>query len=304
MTSKRLYVGNISSSVTDTDIEQLFSKFGKVCAVDIRSKTVDDKSKCFAFVDLEIDDASVPRVIKRLNCTKWKGQEISIQVAKESFMDRLKKEREESRESMNNNSKPVKPAFPIKRAQNNRIEHRQMSKITKFDDVPDVSSAEQQTLIKAALVSGKQLNKRVVFDNSTETNTEKKKKLFNDDDDTEELSIDTSFQDKLGKKKKSVLGKSISRKPRVSDDKKSLKSSLLIPRFDPSKLSDTEKYELKAKNNSPEKDKRSDEIDENEKAEEQQSEVSKERYYEVSSSLKDIWKRKEDEPQNSFSISQ
>jgi len=95
--SRRLYVGNLFPEVTDDDIKKRFSKFGSVTKVEIKSKRdIDGEvTETFAFIDLGSGDRGLADCIAGLNNTKWKGKVMKLQQAKESFMERLARERRE-----------------------------------------------------------------------------------------------------------------------------------------------------------------------------------------------------------------
>ncbi|XP_066285553.1 nucleolar protein 8-like isoform X2 [Branchiostoma lanceolatum] len=92
----RLYVGGLFCEVTDTDLMGRFEKFGAVSSVDIVRRR-DDKGKpgrTFAFINLTTTDQKLKKCMAVYNKSKWKGHDMQIQVAKESFLARLAKERQ------------------------------------------------------------------------------------------------------------------------------------------------------------------------------------------------------------------
>ncbi|XP_013383519.1 nucleolar protein 8 isoform X2 [Lingula anatina] len=95
---KRLYVGGLFEEVTEDDLRTKFARFGNINGIDIRLQKdltgVNAGSKTFAYLDISITDADLKKCINMYNKTKWKGREVKIQLAKESFLDRLKRERE------------------------------------------------------------------------------------------------------------------------------------------------------------------------------------------------------------------
>ena len=99
MSSRRFYVGNLSTEIKDSDITKLFGKFGTVDKIEIKNKSdLDGKVlTTFAFVSFnEISEDNVAKCIQRLNNSLWKKQTIKVQQAQESFLCRLQKEREEA----------------------------------------------------------------------------------------------------------------------------------------------------------------------------------------------------------------
>jgi len=94
---KRLFVGNLFPAVTEQDLLDRFAKFGTVSKVEIKTKKdIDGKViDTFAFIDLGVSDGGLSKCISSLGNTKWKGNMVKIQQARESFMERLARERRE-----------------------------------------------------------------------------------------------------------------------------------------------------------------------------------------------------------------
>ncbi|XP_078677891.1 nucleolar protein 8-like isoform X2 [Branchiostoma floridae x Branchiostoma belcheri] len=110
--STRLYVGGLFCEVTDADLIGRFEKFGQVSSVDIVRRT-DDKGKperTFAYVNLTTTDQKLKKCMAVYNKSKWKGHDMQIQVAKESFLERLAKEREATK--MELSTKKLSPERP------------------------------------------------------------------------------------------------------------------------------------------------------------------------------------------------
>ena len=67
--SKRFYVGNLSSDITEAELRGLFERFGPVAGVDVKSKRDIDGhvTASFAFVKVDnLSDVDVSNVIKVL----------------------------------------------------------------------------------------------------------------------------------------------------------------------------------------------------------------------------------------------
>lgn len=91
---KRLFVGNLGSSVTDNDLKEKFARFGEVENVELHTKKDESGKpfKTFAYLDLNIDQEKLVNCIKTYNNAKWKGSAIVVQVAKESYIQRIQRE--------------------------------------------------------------------------------------------------------------------------------------------------------------------------------------------------------------------
>ena len=106
--SKRFFVGNLFPDVGGEDLAKLFGRFGSV-ASEIKNKTdIDGKVvSTFAFVTVT-GGAEASDVIREYNGLKWKRHSIRVQVAQESFMQRLARERQEK---MKNFSTEIDPSY-------------------------------------------------------------------------------------------------------------------------------------------------------------------------------------------------
>ncbi|KAF5283853.1 hypothetical protein FQA39_LY04673 [Lamprigera yunnana] len=101
---KRLFINNLQSKISENDILEKFNNYGSVQLVDIKSRKnpVGSQAPNFAYINITIEDHALHKCITDLTNNAWKGQFINVQVAKESFIDRLKREREENEEKGNN----------------------------------------------------------------------------------------------------------------------------------------------------------------------------------------------------------
>ena len=105
--SKRFFVGNLFPDVGADDLAKLFGRFGSV-ASEIKKKTdIDGKVvSTFAFVTVTGGDAEASDVIREYNGLKWKKHSIRVQVAQESFMQRLARERQEKLKNFSTENDP------------------------------------------------------------------------------------------------------------------------------------------------------------------------------------------------------
>uniref|UniRef100_G1PRS8 Nucleolar protein 8 n=1 Tax=Myotis lucifugus TaxID=59463 RepID=G1PRS8_MYOLU len=94
----RLFVGGLGQSVSEADLQSQFSRFGDVSDVEIITRKDDqgNPQKVFAYINIRVAESDLKKCMSVLNNTKWKGGTLQIQLAKESFLHRLAREREEA----------------------------------------------------------------------------------------------------------------------------------------------------------------------------------------------------------------
>ena len=79
--SKKLYVGGLPYSVTNTQLEEMFAKLGKVISAVVIMDRNSGQSKGFGFVEME-NDNEADDAIAKLNETEMDGRKIIVNVAK------------------------------------------------------------------------------------------------------------------------------------------------------------------------------------------------------------------------------
>jgi RNA recognition motif-containing protein len=77
----RLYVGNLSKSTTEAEINTLFTNAGTVSTVDLVKDRDSGLSKGFAFVTMT-DQVEADKAISMYNAYSLAGNEIKVNVAK------------------------------------------------------------------------------------------------------------------------------------------------------------------------------------------------------------------------------
>jgi RNA recognition motif-containing protein len=77
---RRLYVGNLAWTVTDQDLEEVFSEAGKVDSSQVIIDRATNRSRGFGFVEMA-DDAAAEAAIKKLNGRDLKGRAIRVNEA-------------------------------------------------------------------------------------------------------------------------------------------------------------------------------------------------------------------------------
>lgn len=78
---KKLYVGNLSYSMDDQSLADLFSAFGTVESAKIIMDRESGRSKGFAFVEMA-SDSDAEAAISKLNGTEQSGRSINVSEAK------------------------------------------------------------------------------------------------------------------------------------------------------------------------------------------------------------------------------
>ncbi|MCE9606809.1 MAG: RNA-binding protein [Planctomycetia bacterium] len=78
---KRLYVGNLSYSVTNDALESLFAEFGTVNSAQVIQDRDTGRSKGFGFVEMA-DDNAAQQAINALNEKEHDGRALTVNEAK------------------------------------------------------------------------------------------------------------------------------------------------------------------------------------------------------------------------------
>jgi cold-inducible RNA-binding protein len=78
---KKLYVGNLTYQVSDSDLEQMFSQFGTVQSAQVISDRETGRSKGFGFVEMG-SDAEADAAIRGLNEQEHNGRRLTVNEAK------------------------------------------------------------------------------------------------------------------------------------------------------------------------------------------------------------------------------
>ncbi|EDV99730.1 probable RNA-binding protein CG14230 [Drosophila grimshawi] len=97
----RFFLSDLPTRTTEEDLRALFQDYGDVEHVELKTKEqlVDSgqsNNKVIAFVTVQTEDADY--CVNELNWQRLHGTNLRVSIAKESFLDRLKREREEDRQ--------------------------------------------------------------------------------------------------------------------------------------------------------------------------------------------------------------
>lgn len=77
-----IYLGNLSSKVTQKDLKRILSKYGKVNRVQLSLEAKIQHIKTAFFIDMETE-AQEEAAIQALNGTQWKGSCLSVNKAQD-----------------------------------------------------------------------------------------------------------------------------------------------------------------------------------------------------------------------------
>ncbi|MFZ3230923.1 MAG: RNA-binding protein [Pseudobdellovibrio sp.] len=79
--AKKLYVGNLSFSVTDDELNQAFVSFGNIVSARVVMDRMSGRSKGFGFVEFE-DDQAADEAINKMNDQTIGGRPVRVSEAK------------------------------------------------------------------------------------------------------------------------------------------------------------------------------------------------------------------------------
>lgn len=77
----KLFVGNLPFAATQSDLEELFGQFGTVVSVNLITDRMSGRSKGFAFVEFEAEDAA-QAAIEALHGQDFQGRNLVVNVAR------------------------------------------------------------------------------------------------------------------------------------------------------------------------------------------------------------------------------
>jgi cold-inducible RNA-binding protein len=79
--SKKLYVGNLSYSITSANLQEMFSRFGQVESANVIEDRDTGRSKGFGFVEMS-SDAEAQAAISALNGKENDGRALTVNEAR------------------------------------------------------------------------------------------------------------------------------------------------------------------------------------------------------------------------------
>ena len=77
----KIYVGNLSYRVNDTNLREVFEEFGEVLSARVIIDKITGKARGFGFVEMA-DDADANRAIEALNGKQFSGRALVVNEAR------------------------------------------------------------------------------------------------------------------------------------------------------------------------------------------------------------------------------
>jgi len=80
--AKNIYVGNLAWGVTNDDLLDLFSQYGKVLSAQVISDRETGRSRGFGFVEME-SEADAQKAVEALNGAEHESRQLTVNIARE-----------------------------------------------------------------------------------------------------------------------------------------------------------------------------------------------------------------------------
>ncbi|XP_063953602.1 nucleolar protein 8-like isoform X1 [Lytechinus pictus] len=92
---RRLFIGGLHHDLKEKDLRERFARHGTISSLEIKTKkdSLGTPLKTFAHMDIVLTENEMKKCMSIYNNTKWNGNTMQIQLAKESFLTRLEQER-------------------------------------------------------------------------------------------------------------------------------------------------------------------------------------------------------------------
>lgn len=137
----RIFISKLPENVTNSDLQSKFSHYGTVTSTEInqRKNAVDESQSFFAYINLETTDGELQKCFKDFAHKKWQGEYIDVQIAKESFLTRLKREREAESQRNCGNAKHVKQNSASSNGIVNETPTKRLNKKVKYNSDEEVN---------------------------------------------------------------------------------------------------------------------------------------------------------------------
>ena len=88
----KIYVGQLPYNVNESELKELFSKFGELASVNLIMDRYSGKSKGFGFIDMP-NNSEADTAIKALNKSMLKGREVKVNQVQQQRRNKRSKRR-------------------------------------------------------------------------------------------------------------------------------------------------------------------------------------------------------------------
>ncbi|CAH0713279.1 unnamed protein product, partial [Brenthis ino] len=97
----RLFVGNLPDNLDENALREAFSSYGNITNFDLKSKPgIENDKKKFAFITISASNFNIESCIKYFSNEDFQGNKLYVTRARESFLERLQREREQSQKNV------------------------------------------------------------------------------------------------------------------------------------------------------------------------------------------------------------
>ncbi|CAH1163914.1 unnamed protein product [Phaedon cochleariae] len=170
--SKRIFISDLPETATQEELQNAFRDYGNVKSIEIKERKElgpKNSSLFFSYVNLETDDRQLQKCFQDFENGKLHGEYLTLQVARESFLDRLKREREAN----SGGTKTINSSKPVEVLQQPVLTRNQVNgaKIVRKSSSESSSSSEDDELQKKSIAENKSLKiskEEVKFEESEE----------------------------------------------------------------------------------------------------------------------------------------
>jgi len=88
----KIYVDNLSETVSESDLQTAFEKYGSVESIEIQKHQFGDKKRSYAYLDMPNDEEAM-KAMKALYGHSLKGQPMKVNQARTGPVDRRREPR-------------------------------------------------------------------------------------------------------------------------------------------------------------------------------------------------------------------
>ncbi|XP_032519676.2 nucleolar protein 8 [Danaus plexippus] len=202
----RLFVSNLPENIDNNSLKDIFSSYGEVTNFDLKSKPgVENDKKTFAFVTISASNYNVESCIKFFSDNDFQGHKLYVTRARESFLERLQREREQAQNKTSGNE-PIKENNAKVFINSNQNTHKR--KFNDLNETPVNIKTKSKKAENNFDFKNKNFNKHQNFngdvDHSNSFNSMKNKSFENDE---KKMSSDKKRLESIKKKRQEFNAK-------------------------------------------------------------------------------------------------